>query len=228
MDWRRFFFGPWGRQSDQQPAQGAPITPSAGNGGSEEIYAHAPERELRSSEQHKRLFDDGVLHWNQHRHQDDFRPHFAGMNFPKEAAKSRLWGKPHDLVGDERIVLSGINLNYADLQGCVLTRADMRDCKLIGANLRNANLTGANLSNADLTDCDMRGAVLDRAIFARSKLTRANMSGASLKGTNFAWADLSHAILGARNAEGASFFGATREGVVTRRDPEPVQGPIKL
>ena len=172
-----------------------------------------PESELRSSQQHKWLFDEGVMRWNQHRHEKDFKPNFAGLNFLKEAAKSRLWGRPADIIGEERVVLTGIDLSYADLQGCTLTKSDLRHAKLIGADMRKVNLEGALLGNADLTDCDLRGAVLDGAQFARAKLAHANMSGATMKEANFAWADLSDAVVGARNLQEANVFGAIRDAI---------------
>ncbi len=180
----------------------------------EDLYAHAPEIGIGHSQQHRWLFDEGVLHWNQHRSENDFKPVFPGLNFVKEAAKSRLWGRPADLVGEERVILGGVNWRFADLQGCILARADLRRAQLQGANLRSANLSGANLSGADLTDSDMRGAILDGAIFARATLVNTNLSGASMKGANFAWADMRHTIVGARNLQEANVFGALREGSV--------------
>ena len=207
MDWRSFFFGTPRDAAEAKPAE--PIAPSGGNGG-ESVYAHAPEAELSSSKQHGWLFDQGVMHWNQHRKNEPFRPNFAGINFVKEAGKSRLWGRPADIIGDDRVVLTGADFSYADLQGCILTKADLRNAKLQGADLRKANLTGALLNGADLTDCDLRGATLDNAQLARCRLGHANLSGASLKNTNFAWADMSHAIVSARNLQDANVFGAVR------------------
>src|SRR5262245_40464129 len=178
------------RKSPAKTQAGEPLVldPAAGNGG-EAVYAHAPEAEISSSKQHRWLFDQGVMHWNQHRHDEPFKPDFAGINFVKEAAKTRLWGRPVDIVGDERVVLTGIDLSHADLQGCTLTKADLRNARLAGADLRKANLAGALLNGADLTDADLRGATLDNAQLARCKLGHANLSGASLKNANFAWSD---------------------------------------
>ena len=226
MDWRSILFG-WPARA-KPAADGATDAPPAGDGG-EAVHAHVPEAELRSSQQHKWLFDDGVMRWNRHRHEQEFKPNFAGLNFLKETAKTRLWGRPVDIVGEERVVLAGVDWSYADLQGCTLTRADLRNAKLVGADLRKANLSGALLNNADLTDCDLRGATLDGAQFARAKLAHANMSGASMKGANFAWADLSHAIVSARNLQDANVFGAVRETIKPdeRRAP-PKTAEIRL
>src|SRR5262245_7697163 len=113
MDWRRILFG-GPREAAQSSAE--PASPSGGNGGAEGVFAHAPETELRSSQQHKWLFDDGVAHWNQHRQENKFKPNFAGVNFVKEAAKTRLYGRPADLIGDERVTLAGVDWSHADLQ----------------------------------------------------------------------------------------------------------------
>ncbi len=215
MDWRTILFG-WPPRAKPAPKE-APASdasaPTGGNGGEETVYAKMPETELRASQQHRWLFDDGVLHWNQHRREKDFVPKFAGVNFVKEAAKTRLWGRPADIVGEERVVLTGIDWAFADLQGATLSRADLRHARLIGADMRNANLAGALLNGADLTDCDLRGANLDGAQFARAQLARANMSGATMKDANFAWANLTHAAAGAKNMAEANVFGAIREGL---------------
>ena len=218
--WREILFGRSGAAKAAKPAE--PIAPSGGNGG--EVYAHVPEAELRSSQQHRWLFDDGVMHWNQHRREEDFKPNFAGLNFVKEAAKTRLFGRPADLVGDERVILTGVDWSYANLQGCTLAKADLRNARLQGADLRNANLSGALLNGADLRDADLRGANLERTQLARANLEHANLTGATCKDANFAWADLSHAIVGARNLAEANLFGAVRDGVkFERRVPPPVQ-----
>ena len=201
----------------QEPA--APISPASS--GAEDVYEKVPETELRSSQQHRWLFDDGVLHWNQHRREKNFKTDFAGLNFVKEAAKSRLWGRPVDIVGDERVVLTGVDWAHADLQGCILTRADLRNARLVGADLRKANLSGALLNGADLRDCDLRGAILDGAQFAHAKLGHANLSGASLKNANFAWADMTQAVVSARNLQEASTFGTIREALVAEWHPSP-------
>ena len=176
----------------------------------ETLYEHAPESGISRSRQHFWLFEEGVLHWNQHRRDNEFKPNFAGLNFNKEAPKFRLWGCPSDLVGEERVILSGVDLKFADMQGCNLARADLRHARLQGANFRNANLAAVNFEGADLTDCDLRGAVLDGAVLARARLVNANLSGASLKDTNLAWADISHMSGGSRLLQDANLFGVVR------------------
>lgn len=216
MNWRTILFGtsPGDSQASasNEPADEAvPATPSGGNGGEEDIYAQVPEAELRASQQHRWLFDDGIVHWNRHRQTTKFAPKFHGMNFVKEAAKTRLWGRPADIVGEDRVVLTGVDWALADLQGTTLSRADLRNARLMGADLRNANLAGALLNGANLADADLRGANLDGAQFARANLARANLAGASMKGANFAWANMVHTIVGAKNLAEANLFGAIRE-----------------
>jgi hypothetical protein len=217
MDWRSVLFG-WPprvkpapkKEEEQGAAQAEPATDVVSPPSEEAVYAHMPEAEAGSAQQHRWLFDEGVLHWNQRRHESDFLPKFAGINFVKEAPKTRLWGRPADIIGDERVLLGGVDWSFADLQGATLARADLRNARLVGANLRNANLAGALLNGADLTDCDLRGANLDGAQLARTTLVHANMTGASTKDANFAWADLTHASIGARALQEANLFGAVR------------------
>jgi len=222
MDWRSVLFG-WPARKPPEKKAAADDAPASPADSGETVYAHAPDGEMSSSKQHHWLFAEGVLHWNQHRRDESFRPNFAGINFVKETAKTRLWGRPVDLAGEERVVLTGVDFSYADLQGCILAKADLRNAKLVGADLRKANLAGALLNGVDLTDCDLRGATLDGAQFARAKLAHANMAGASLKEANFAWADLSHAVVGARNLQEANVFGAIRDTI--RADERQVPHP---
>lgn len=174
------------------------------------LYAHAPETGVSRGLQHHWLIDEGVLHWNQRRKEQDFRPDFAGYDFVAQGRETRLWGQPADLGGGARLILAGVDFRFAKLSKAVLAGADLRRAHLQGADLRGAGLAGANLGEADLTDCDLRGAVLDGADLSRARLVNANLSGASLKGTNLAWADLTHA---AGALEGANLFGARRVGV---------------
>ena len=224
MSWSDTLFGwlPRARPVAKAADPAAQIAPAVA--GAEDVYEKVPETELRSSQQHRWLFEDGVLHWNQHRREKNFKTDFAGLNFVKEAAKSRLWGRPVDLSGDERVVLTGVDWAHADLQGCTLTRADLRNAKLVGADLRKANLSGALLNGADMRDCDLRGAILDGAQFARTNLMHANFSGASMKNANFAWADMTHAVVSARNLQEASTFGAIRDGLLA--EPQAPHAPV--
>lgn len=176
----------------------------------ETMYEESTDASVGHAKQHQWLFEEGVLHWNQRRRDQKFKPYFAGVNFLRTAAKTRLWGCPADLAGSDRVVLSGIDLQFADMQGCTLTRADLRHANLRGANFRNANLASANFESADLTDCDLRGAVLEGADFSRARLVSANLSGASVKDANFAWADVSHMIATSQKLRETNLFGVNR------------------
>lgn len=244
MDWRSIFYGgPTPRRGAVKPppaevaaaapppppdAPPPPFTPeppithdvTAGNGGPP-LHTHGPDREIRSSKQHRFLFDDGVEGWNRHRTENDFKPVFHGINFVREAARTRLWGSPIDLVGDERLMLTYVDFKFADLQGCVFTRADMRGANLHAADLRKADLTGVLLNDADLSHADLRGAILNGAQLARANLCYANLTGATMKDTNFAWADLSHATVSWKTLQEARLFGATR---TTVKQPPPPPG----
>lgn len=224
MSWvDRFYqwlFGVKPKAKAQKSAGGEDVPPEAGpspESASEEetLYEHSPEGTVGHSRQHHWLFDEGVLHWNQRRRDNNFKPEFPKADFPKEAAKSRLWGRPADLTGEERVVLTGIDLSFADMHGATLTHVDLRHAKLQGANLRNANLASANLEGADLTDCDLRGAILDDAILVRAQLTNANLTDASLKNSNFAWADIRHMRVGSQGIQQANLFGAVRNDLMT-------------
>lgn len=200
-----------GRPASQKPSGASAHQKDASRPLEEHLYEGWTEAGVDHAKQHHWLFDEGVLHWNERRGEQKFKPYFAGVNFLKAAAKTRLWGCPSDLAGPERVVLSGIDLKFADLQGSTLTRADLRHANLRGANLRNANLASANFENADLSDCDLRGAVLDGADFSRAKLVSANLSGASVKGANLAWANVSHMIACSDHLRDTNMFGVYRE-----------------
>lgn len=63
----------------------------------------------------------------------------------------------------EGTVLTGINLERAEMIGARLNRANLARAKLNGANLSGADLTQADLSRADLRSANFSKAVLDRA-----------------------------------------------------------------
>lgn len=233
MTWYEMLFGKRRAPEAAAQPQVEPVSPSGGNGGgsAEDIYAHPPEKPVRSSQQHVWLFDEGVEHWNQHRHAEPFKVSFAGLNFVKEAGKTRLYGRPADIIGEERVTLAGVDWREADLQGCTLSKADLRGANLRGANLRNANLAGALLNGADLTDADLRGANLEGAQLARAKLGHTNLSGASLKNANLAWTDMTHTIVGVKNLREANTFGVVYAGMpkFQRRvyqQPQPLGWPM--
>ena len=101
-----------------------------------------------------------------------------------------------------RADLSGVDLEYADLDG-----ADLRDANLSGADLRGADLRNASLWYADLRGADFRDASLGCADLGYADLGGANLSGADLRDADLRGADLGHA-----NLYGADFSGADLDG----------------
>ena len=101
-----------------------------------------------------------------------------------------------------RADLSGVDLEYADLDG-----ADLRDANLSGADLRGADLRDANLWYADLRGADLRDASLGCADLGYADLGGANLSGADLRDADLRGANLGHA-----NLYGADFSGADLGG----------------
>ena len=106
-----------------------------------------------------------------------------------------------------RADLSGVDLEYADLDG-----ADLRDANLSGADLRGADLRDANLWYADLRGADLRDASLGCADLGYADLGGANLGGADLRGADLRDADLRGANLGHANLYGADFSGADLGG----------------
>ena len=106
-----------------------------------------------------------------------------------------------------RADLSGVDLEYADLDG-----ADLRDANLSGADLRGADLRNANLWYADLRGADLRDASLGCADLGYADLGGANLSGADLEYADLRDADLRGADLGHANLYGADFSGADLGG----------------
>lgn len=106
-----------------------------------------------------------------------------------------------------RADLSGVDLEYADLDG-----ADLRDANLSGADLKGADLRSANLWYADLRGSDLRDASLGCADLGYADLGGANLSGADLSGADLRDADLRGANLGHANLYDADFSGADLGG----------------
>ena len=106
-----------------------------------------------------------------------------------------------------RADLSGVDLEYADLDG-----ADLRDANLSGADLRGADLRSANLWYADLRGADLRDASLGCADLGYADLGGANLGGADLSGADLRDADLRGADLWCANLYDADFRGANLGG----------------
>ena len=108
-----------------------------------------------------------------------------------------------------RADLSGVDLEYANLDGADLGDANLSGADLRGADLRSANLWYANLRGADLRDAslgcadlryaDLGGADLGGADLGGADLRDADLRGADLRSANLWYADLRGADLGGAN-----------------------------
>ena len=95
-------------------------------------------------------------------------------------------------------MLSGVNLEYANLTGVNLARAD-----LSGAHLRSINLATAKLTGTTLVGADLGLAVLTSANLVEARLEDVHLGMANVIG-----AELSRASLAKSNLEFAKFTGA--------------------
>ena len=178
--------------------------------------AAAEDEETRTRRQHMGLLiHDGVPAWNEKicRSGKDEEPSFWGLLFDvdfvaeAQAPGARIWGKPVDLAGPDRVVLAGAFLKNADLSGSKLGGADMRGVNLTMADLSGAELNRVNLDGAKLAKADLRNTDLRHANLTHCDLRNANLTGANLEGANFAWSDMTGAICSAEQFAKASYFG---------------------
>ena len=161
------------------------------------------------------LIHDGVPAWNEKicKSGKEVEPSFWGLLFDvdfvaeAQAPGARIWGKPVDLAGPDRVVLAGAFLKHADLSASTLTGADMRGANLSTADLSGAKLQHVNLDGANLAKADLRNADLRHANLTHCDLRNANLTGANLEGANFAWSDMTGAICSADQFAKASYFG---------------------
>ena len=117
---------------------------------------------------------------------------------PAHAADCAAAARPSiDWTGCDRrnLMISGSNLQKADLQGANLGLTDLH-----GSNLTSANLTEAKLMRASLAD-----AKADGANFTKVEGYRTNFSGLSAKGASFQSAELQRADFSGAVLSGSSF-----------------------
>ena len=107
-----------------------------------------------------------------------------------------------------RADLSGVDLEYADLDGVDLRNANLSGADLGGADLRNANLWYADLRGADLRYTSLGCADLGYADLGGANLSGANLDGADLKSTDLRGANLGHTNLWSADLSGADLSGA--------------------
>lgn len=127
------------------------------------------------------------------------------------------------LLEEENLDLSGINLSKKDLNSAVLFGAkfnyaslievDMYGCYLVSATFRNANLTSANLNKANLDYSHFINTKLInitgiKASFVKGTFNSVNFSGADLRSADFSGANLENVIFRDTNLEKVDFTGA--------------------
>ncbi|WP_299414853.1 pentapeptide repeat-containing protein [Acaryochloris sp. IP29b_bin.148] len=116
----------------------------------------------------------------------------------KQGAKT--WNNWRKESPDEKLDLSGAELNGSILIGADLRNANLRYANLISANLQHAILTGADLHyasliNANLNCASLRNADLSNAILNNTDLSKANLSVANLNKADLYKANLYEAKL---------------------------------
>jgi hypothetical protein len=93
-------------------------------------------------------------------------------------------------LNEDKVLLVGVDVSSAFLQGIRLHRADLLRANFSAADLRSSDLSNCNFTLANLSSANFRGAILDRSRFSEANLRNADLNGASLID-----ADLSGAIL---------------------------------
>jgi uncharacterized protein YjbI with pentapeptide repeats len=97
--------------------------------------------------------------------------------------------------------------NFGD-QKLLLSTVEMCKKHLKGANLTRANLTAANLKGAELTEAFLKGTCLKRAYLKEAHLKGAELTEAILIKTNLEGVDLTGAFIRGANLTGAKLRGA--------------------
>ncbi len=141
-----------------------------------------------ANEEHLKILKQGVKAWNRWR--------------DRNASTLRLGIPTWSMI-------SGIDLQHADLRGMNLSQVD----------LSRTDLTGADLTGTDLTGADLRWASLDKATLKEALLgKKIERGGETYHGadisqrTRLGGAQLSEADLTKTNLNGADLFGANLHG----------------
>ncbi len=147
-----------------------------------------------ANEIQQEIIGDGVGAWNNWRaaHPDE---------------KIDLSGIDLELANLQEINLTGANLEGANLEGVNLERARLEGARLYGVNLKEADLKNASLNGAQLRRADLKDAYLERA-----ELQKADLKMADLERANFFEADLREAKLERVNLKEADLEGADLRG----------------
>jgi uncharacterized protein YjbI with pentapeptide repeats len=125
-----------------------------------------------------------------------------------------------------RATLSQSTLNHVDLSGADLSGASLHEVSLTSVDLGTATLPGADLSGADvrfgnLRRSDLSGADLRSAILAESDLSGADLRGANLSGVAFLNSNLHGARLDGAHMDRVSWQNVVcPDGRKSSGDPE--------
>jgi uncharacterized protein YjbI with pentapeptide repeats/uncharacterized caspase-like protein/Tfp pilus assembly protein PilF len=111
-------------------------------------------------------------------------------------------------------ILTGANLQEADLRGTKLTKTKLSSANLKRSNLRDADLNSANLIDATLEEADLTGAKLINAKLNNAYLKRAKLVGSDLTGAELERAELYGVNLSEANLTGAVLRGACLKGMI--------------
>lgn len=122
----------------------------------------------------------------------------------------RLQLKNERFTGD----LSGVNLAFAECEGCKFTDANLSSANLLGVNLKNATFRNVSLVKANLSFANFSGATLVDTSFVDAKLTNSKFPGAHIIDCDFSDANLNRVSL-PEESEGLGFAnaGATYSGI---------------
>jgi len=110
-------------------------------------------------------------------------------------------------------LLSGANLEGANLDNAPLAGAILKNANLFDASLENANLTKADVSDCDMYSARLNMAILPEANFNNSKLNWADFSDTDLEGTTFIGSVLTYANFCGSSLKKANFRNADMKKV---------------
>jgi len=202
-------------------------------------------RGVASRPHHAEILRRGPSAWNAWRKRNpNIIPDLTGVVLElDERQLGRADGGPIDLhvASLERVVfrfaiLSGANLESANLSGGDLAHSHLDGANLTGVNagqflLDHAGLTAAHLSGARFARASLRfvnfsGANLEAADLSGSDLVHARLSGANLSGANLSKVRLDHADFDGADLTNANLAGASLHHVknLTQRQLASARG----
>jgi uncharacterized protein YjbI with pentapeptide repeats len=124
------------------------------------------------------------------------------------------WKKDH---GNERLDLTGVNLEKHNLRGIDFRHANLNGANLCGASLSHANLSFATATSAKLFNTNFPRAILQGCILDGARLKGANFEGANLQNASLQNVELVGANLSYANLRGADLRSADLRGAYLRK-----------